>query len=753
LSLRVDIDIADAAITEKPFALSDNALRERDPAEFTLTNLWAIAGNRGVTLLPDQLRADWPTQTVVPKWGMADWLMTPGRWEQIARRGASDWFLASKGLATADGTGGGAPASLTSAQSLPENAGLYVECYGYGVPGARVPDLLQVMFGGGLVLHVHSDGRADVEDRRPGSPALGTYLTKGQSLSAAGGGIAARPSGKPARAATDLQGKLLGIALLPYRRGRLLVTTNQGGLFEVYVGARADAADRYSSRRSPDQNVYFVTTDAGQVTVQPSPAARCLVAVNPLSCVQSQAGTLTSPPLSLPYDVAAGPSSIFGETDQQDGARLTLAGTNPDGSPFAPTPASRASFLSYQVGFTNSQSAPTAFPFFYSLEIQWDRVLGSKVFSTTRVPTTRTVTGNVTKASVSFSHDRAQKSAEIVIDNPGDYYTSLKDLWNRPILLSFDSGAGDAAFGIPPGNLLPVFLGMTDPATFQDGVASTVTVRASGLRKKLKSELLNDSMKFDGMLDTDVVRKILRDAGIADAQIMIYDAGGTPLTKADPGEDPLWQPANGTSADEFIQSLADTWSGWVYDDIGGLFYYAPRDYFTLTALAINGGAVPHVYQSLPAGYDARAGRTVNSGLLLALADSVKQTAEEPRANEFWVLGQDAEDNIVSAHYEDWGSIHDRTAANYVGERRTLIYASGSITDLPTATAVLGALVPAFANPVVTVEFALPDYQITQIPLDGPVQLEGFGVGLITCLSADLTSDRCRRTEYTYEVLQ
>ena len=757
MSLRVDIDISDSAITEKAFSLVDSALRERDAADFTLLNLWPIPGSRGVTLLPDQIRTDWGVTQVVRKWGLSDWLIQAGRWEQIARRAPNDWFLASKGLASATSSTGvptGVALPLTSVAALPENAGLYVELFGYGVPGTRVVDLLQVSFAGGLIFHIHSDGRADLEDRRPGSAAYGTYLTKGQSLSASSGFAAGglRPAQTAGRPATDLLGKTMGIALLPYRRGRLLVYTTQGGLFEVYIGGRADASEYYSSRRSPNQSVYFLTTGAGAVTVTASPAARSLFAVNPLSCAQATTGTLTSPLLTLPYDVATGPSGIFGETDQQDGTSLSLSGANPDGSAFAPTSTQRAQYLRYQVGFSGG-SASTSFPFFYALEMRWDRAQGQRYYNTSTVPTTHTVSGNVIKASVSFSRDRGQKSCEVVIDNPQQYYTSLKDLWNRPILVSFDSRADDSAFGLPPGNLMPVFMGMTDPAGFEDGTASTITVRASGLRKKLKSELLNDSMKFDGMLDTDVVRKILRDAGVPDAQMVVYDPGGTPLSSADPGDDPLWQPANGTSADEFLQSLADTWSGWVWDDIGGVYYYVPREYFTLTALANHGGTVPLVYQGLPLGYDQKAGRTVNSPVLLALAGSVKQTAEEPRANEFWVLGQDSDGKVVSAHYEDWGSINDRTAPNWVGERRTLIYASGSITDLQTAQIVMGALVPAFSQAVVSVEFALPDYQLTQIPLDGPVQLQGFGVGLITALSADLTNDRNRRTEYTYEVLQ
>ena len=763
MSLRVDIDIADALVSEKAFAISDSVLRQRDPGDFTAQGLWLLPGGKGVTLLPDQVRSDWGTTAAVAKWGLASWSLAAGgliggRWEQIARRGAADWFLASKGLATSDGTAAGTPLPLTSLATLPENGGLYVELFGYGVPGSRVPDLLQVAFGGGLVLHVHSDGRADLEDRRPGSPAFGSYLTKGQSLTA-GAADSGGPSlsGKGGGATTDLLGKLLGIVLLPYRRGRLLVVTSQGGSFEVAVGCRADGSQGYAARRTQGQGVYYVTTDPGPVTLTPSPAVRALVAANPLTCLQAQGftpnGVLTSPYVALPYDVAVGPSDVEGEADAQDGTAVSLSVLSPDGSAFAPSPAARAGALVYQVAFTGNPAGPSAFPILYSLELRWDRVLGTKTFGTTTVPTVRTITGNVVSGKVSFSRDRGQKSAEVVIDNPGEHYTSLKDLYNKPFLISFTPDGVDVPFGIPAGEVLAVFLGLTDTIEFVDGVASRLTVRASGLRKRLRSSLLNDSQKFDGMLDTDVVRRLLTDEGIPDSQMVIYDDGGTALDSADPGEDPLWQPANGTSKDEFLQHLADHWSGWVFDDIGGVYFYVPREYFTGAALAQNGGVIPQVYQSTPAGFSSGATRTPNTGCLVALDATVKQTSEEPRANDFWVLGQDDDGNILTAHYEDYDSIHTPTATNYVGERRTLIFASGSLTTLWACQVTLGALVPVLGQPVVSVPFALPDYQLTQIPLDGPVQVEGFGVGLITAVEADLTNDRYRRTEYTYELLQ
>ena len=740
MSLQIDLDIADAYVTEKAFSVIDSVVRAHDPANFTFSGLWFIPGDKGTTLLPDQVRPDWGATAAVAKWQLTDWMLDTTKWEQVARRGPGDWFLLSKGLATG---------SLVSNAALVENGGLYVEVFGYGVPGTVVTDLLKVTFGGGLVLHIHSDGHADLEDARPATTAMNEgqslYLTKGQSLTA---GTVGAGAAKAAGAKTDLLGKLLGLVILPYRRGRLLIVTSQGGVFEVSIGAREDPSDHYKDRRSSGESVYFLTTDAGQVTLTPSPSVRCLVAANPLSCSQALAGILTSPVVPLPYAVSAPPLTITGEADTQDAAVITLSVVSPDGSPFAPSPTALAQSLIYQLGFSSPN--PFVFPILYSLEMKWERALGNRTYGTEALPTSHTAHGTVTGAHLVLSRDRQQKHFEFTLDNPGEAFTSVKDLWNRRIRCYFDSGGADgAAFGIAAGTRRVIFDGYTDPADFKDGVASTLTISCTGRRKRLRSHLLNDSQKFDGMNHTDVVHQLLHDAGVDDTDIVIFDDGGVPLDTADPGDDPLWRPANGQSTDEFIQHIADTFSGWVFDDIAGVFYYVPKEYFTAAAL-VAVPTVPTVYLSTPT---VSATRPVNTSVLVALSEGdVKQSSKEPVANDFWVLGQDDDGNIVSAHYEDYDSINTRTAANWVGERRTLIYASGSITTVEAAVRTLGPLVITFGQAQRAVAFGLPDYQIDQLPLEGPFLLEGYGPALITDLDADLSCDRSRRTGYACELL-
>ena len=746
MSLAIFYDIADLFVAEKAFAIQDALLRQRDPGQFSFAGTWPIPGGKAVTLFPDQLRTDWGQ--AAGKWGAADWTYPTTRYDLLQRRGAADWFFASKGLASAV-TGAGQYTNvgipLTSVAALPENGGLFVEFWGYGVSGTRTPDLLQVGFAGGLTLHIHSDGSADLYDARPGSTP--GYLAQGLPLTGQSSALAGALGSGGGAGTADLLGKLVSVLILPYRRGKLLIVTNQGGCCEVGVGGRDDTTDAYKGRRGYNESAYHLTTDAGPVTLTPSPRVRALVAANPLTCRQAMTGSLTSPIVHLPRDVATGPDQVTGEADAQDGSAATLAVVDALGLPFAPDDGNRASALAYQISLTTQD--PRVFPVFYSLEMKWARVMGERTYGTNVIPTKATPTGNAISANLTMSRDRAQKSFSMVIDNPDDHYTSLKDAYNRLVLVALDSGGADAAFGVPSGEGLLVFTGLSGPAEFVDGRSSQLRIPVESLRKRLRSHLLSNSQKHDGMLDTVVVRTILVDAGVKDEDIITADEAATALDSAAPGDDPLWLPESGQSADDDIQHIADTFSGWVFDQIGPKYYYVPREYFTLAAIAQNGGVIPTVYQETPmiggaGGPGVPATRTVNTGVLVALKDSVKQTTEEPRANDFFVIGQDDDGNLFNAHWEDADGIKE------LGERRTLVYASGSITTLAAAYKTLGALLP-LSRPLVNIEFSLPDYQITQLPLEGPVVVDGFAPGVITSIDSNLDRDRNRVTKYTYEV--
>lgn len=743
MALKIYYDLQGNYITEPALSVVDS-LTSRDQAQLSLDGAWVAPGGLGITLEPVQVTPGWATAG--GKLALSDFLHTAALWEQVDNRADGDHFALSRGAASE---------ALVTAQPLNQNQGLWAEFFAYGVPHALVRDLMVLSFGGHFRLHVHSDGTADLEDLHPVSGTPGpVYVTQARPLTAGAG---------------DLSGRFVQIGILPWRRGRILVWSNLGASFEAYVGERRDASASLKPSRTPGQAVYHVTTEQAQAVLDFSLAQTLGGGAAPLrafgtlnTLTYPLAGSASSPAITLPYRVSQPPAARNIQAEQQDGTRAALVLTDGAGDAFAPSPDSRQGTLRYRIDLTTPDASHT--PVVFGAHIDFDRQTGDRTYDTDAI-------GSPQSARLTVSRDRSQKSFSFTLDNPGEQWTSLKDFWNRQMEARIEADGID-------GQSTVVFYGLTDPADFLDGVASKITVPCSGLRKRLRSCLLSDARAYDGFLDTDTVRDVLHQCGVSDDEMVIYDAGGTVLDGADPGEDPLWRPANGVSADEFIQHLCDTWSGWVFDDIGGKYYYVPREYFTGAAIQDNAG-VPEILvvtpldditglplTSLPPAEtdptappgdpsDPAGGATV---VIVALADSVRQSAEEPRANDIWVLGRDAQTGeVVSAHYEDVDGIQNRVVngqnnPRFVGERRILVYASASITSLATAQTVCGVLAERLTQPVVTVSLSLPDFRWQELPLEGPVYLHGYGYGLVVGFDGEWSNDRFRLTAYQVELL-
>lgn len=703
MSLAADMDLAGQYITESAFSIIDGLARGREDADFTLTNAYIAPQKRGLTLKPDQLRTDWPS--AAGKLEITDFLLETAKWEQITPRAATDYALHSKGLASAQ--------PVVSKKSFSANIGFFLEFFAYAVPNTVVSDLVILTLGTQFKIHIHSSGLADLEDLRPG--ALQKYLFQNYPLTAGG---------------QSMTGKDVNLLILPWRRGRLLFTTNQGAAFETNVGYRLDTSSTLASKCSPGEPGYYVTTEAGQVTLMFSTSVKAKGAINPLT-YPIAGGTAVAKTVDLPRDVPNGPDRQSVQGEQQDGTTIALALANGDGTPFAPTELDRAT----DCRFTLTLTTPDIYhaPVVFGVNIDWDRGLGDRAYQTNHL-------ANILDMSFTFARDRDEKSFEIVLDNPGDAWTSLKDLYNK------DFRAFLTADGVVDKVATTLFVGRTDEPEFVDGVKGQIRIPVSGLRKMLKTSLMDEDKAFDGYTHSNAVVRCLLDGGVDRAKIITID-DGIRLEKADHGDDPLWRPTNGQSRDEWIQHIADTFSGWVFDDIGGLYYYVPRSYFTALALAGN-PAVTVVRQSTP--LDAITHQPTNDGpnpsVLVALDGSVTQSSREPRANDIWVLGRDPDGNILAAHYVDDASIEN------LSERRILVYASASITSQFMAAKTCAVLAGRLTQAQVAVAFALPDYQWQKLPLEGPVQVENYPVGLVTSVSVKGDLDRYRESSYTYEVL-
>ena len=724
MSLAISYDIQGSYITNPAWSLTDSLARGRGAEALTLSGVSVAPNALGEVLQPINLTPAWASAP--GKWGLADFLPPPATgapappYEAIEHRAAGDWFLASKGLA--DG------ARIPTAAAVARNGGLFLEFFCYAAAHTRIPDVVILEFGQYFSLHLHSDGTADLADGRPGAPA--PYLARGRDLTAGG---------------QDLAGKFVGVLVLPWRRGRILVASSQGGWFEVYAGDTTLPEKTGSADLTPGEAVYHQTTPAAQAALTFSPQARAFGALNPLRYPLT--GSIASPLITPPNPVDQPPTSQAVLAEQQDGTAVTLTLLDGDGSDLSPVPGSPADQVQYALTLTAPDSGAgyaLVTPQVFGLSVDWDRETGQRAYTTNAIP-------KIVDGRLVFSRDRGQKSLTLTLDNPGDEWTSLKDLWNRNVSVSISPDGADAGAAAAT-----LFVGQGDPADFLDGVASRITLNFSGRRKRLRAHLLTDSRAYDGWEHGQSVYQVLHEAGIPDEQIVVVH-DGVALDSADPGDDPLWLPANGTSADEWVQHVADTFSGWVFDDIGGIYYYVPQGYFTAAALA-GESSVPQVYLATPTDgitdVPAPGAEGPNPSILVALDGSVRQPpATEPQANDIWVLGQDPDtDEVIAAHYVDEDSIANRLAFNYVGERRMFIYASASITSDFMAQRALGVFASRLPLPVRTVAFSLPDYQWAALPLEGPLYLHGYGVALVSAVDARLDCDRYRLSEYTVELL-
>ncbi|BDI33398.1 hypothetical protein CCAX7_54490 [Capsulimonas corticalis] len=707
MALLIQLDIAGSFVTEEGFSVVHGM---SSPVKMVTKNAWILPSGQGAILKPINFEATWPAAAGKTK--LTDFTLDNTAWEQIKRGDNNALFMSSKG--NASGT-------LVSPQFDPNQA-LFLETFVYGVSGQPLDDYLVCQFGQWFNLHIHADGTADVEDLRPG--ALQQFLAEDVPLASGG---------------QDLIGKLLQIAIIPWRRGRILFVTNQGSYFEVSSGTRPDTSDALKGARTPGEDVYYVTTESAQVTLTPNPAVRALLTINTLRNI-ANSGTVGIVPTATPYAPVAGPIEARVQAEMQDGCAAVLSLKDGAGNAYAPTPMNRPEQIAWTVTMTAPKSTVT--PQLFGVDIRFDRGLGNRVYTTNNI-------GSPQSANLTLSRDRGQKSFSFTLDNPNDRWTSVKDLWNRKVRVYLQQDGVDAA-------MAEIFSGYSDPVEFIDGRDSKITVPCSGRRKMLRYSLLSDSQRFDAMTHASAVYRILYDAGVDPADIIVEEDGVT-LDEADFGEEPLWRPANGQSRDEFIQHICDTFSGYVFDDIGGRFYYCSRDYFTRAALA-GTISIPTIYQQTPIDtltqMPIAAARGPNPAIMVALANSVKQSdATEPLANDFWVLGRDGKTGeIVAAHYVDTDSISNRTAFNYVGERRVFIYATAAIASVDSAQRTLGVLAARLSQPIRPVSFDLPDYQMS-IPIDGPVNIEGFGLALITEIGgAEWTNDRWRRTSYSAELL-
>jgi|GEM_PF-5745507 hypothetical protein len=756
--IQIDIDTQDTFIEAPGLTVLDSMdrfVRVID-AQGGLSPYFIPPSQNALMLRPQQLFGGWPSAV---KFRAGDYGMPTG-WEEQEVRAPSDWFMHS--------TGAVSPLSLI--YDFPANTGWFIEFRAYAQPKAMPGPIFDFAFGEWFQIVIDNTGHMALFDCRHSiSEPVGE------------GNIANFNS------FVNLDVQLM---VLPFRQRQILVwSPNRGGYIDAPVRVGVDgtitehgAATVYRSV-TPPAALVAITPLLYPADGVPPCYAPSKAPATPLTQVPSFTGSqfdqpgsslctlaavtqiVTSPPVKeFVYSV-----TMQGNTGHQTAAQQGIVGIGP-----STALSSGASVLS---GSSYPYSLLT--PFLYLVAYGYPRKLGPRTYSTT------TLTG-ILSAKLTMSKDRAAKSFTFTVDNPanitgiGANYSGLKNLQNRRCRVyltnsTFETGGADIAADLDPDTSLIVangnkrvylFDGFTDQPEFVDGVDSKLIVRCQGLRKRLRSYIFPDRPCYDGMLVTSVITDILTRAGfVGPADISSQTAGveivcepsTSTLPSAVPGDEPLFAPAIGTSAEEFLDVLI-RYTGWMLDDLiavgaaNSAWYWTSSDYYASSVYAAQGSPtvslVSAYNSSIPGGLQQMPDAVLpNQGLgSLVMLDNPppKQSLEELIANEIFVIGVDDRGQTLIAHARDEDSISTSSANNYVGEVRTFILICQWINEQPIANTVCAALYAGLTQARTHLTFTLPDFY-PQLGISAPLTLSGYWNGQIDEISADLGNPRCRKT--------
>jgi hypothetical protein len=752
--LVIDMDISGSLVTSPGFSLSV-AVSQLNLTASGTTNSGIIRTVDGSTLIiqPYQYQDSWATQ---PKFKLTDFNTDTTKWEQHSVRGATDYALHSLGTV-------GAP--VISKYIFPRNTGFFVETWFYTKPKTSAYQLFDMSFGKYFSLFLHSNGTCELYDTRNTATLTGA----GQpNAPIATGSISS---------SQDITGKDVQITILPYRSKYIIISSNLGGYFIANVGGTLDTTS--ADKPAGGTALSVITEAAGVSFYNSSTPINALFNFSPLMYPGS--ASLTTPNFPLKYPLTAQPT-LEANADKSFGTNCTLSPTVTYNTSLAPQ-----NNFGYSITLTSAAGSTgvggigggnaAIFGNLYTAQdfinyVHCERALGTRQYTTNTIL-------NPISASMTLNADRSQKTFKFTLDNPADEWTALKDMQNRKLRAYYDlpsnhGGTSEDDLNDPDYALLTdnggpytIFVGFSDIPDFIDGSASRVTVNAVSMRKKLAHFLLSSSKSWDGASHCQVITDLLKLAGYvseddvdgfviteADVEIVIPIWDDTPLPSADSGTEPLYRPADGMSALDFIENEVLTYTGWILDDIGGVWYYATRDWFISNS--IGGYGVPFISATSlmnEQGVSEQTTPNADISYVAMLADPAPRQImlNETIANDITVIGSDSEGNPIVSHYSDEASVSDKTALNYLGDRFYYILISASIADQATANTVCAILANNITQAKRNIEFTLPDLR-PELYLWAAIDADGYGTCLVQSIDVDLSMDRCRKTRYVAELV-
>lgn len=422
-------------------------------------------------------------------------------------------------------------------------------------------------------------------------------------------------------------------------------------------------------------------------------------------------GSFASPILALPYSSTQPPSvSYLAHQPLPEGTSVSVSLTKGDGSPPEPP------MEDYKYTVTLSTAETTQTPYYWATRAEF-------------VPTQRTATGAsitvdsfIREIQERCSLDQPLRSLTFSANDEGGALDSYKRRANLPVQLKVSG--------------VPRFTGATNLPTAEEGHPEWVTLECYDGWRRLQNALLSNGETYDGMVHTEVVKRICQRAGLPESRLEIaFDTYCLPTSQDD---EPLYRPENGQSAASFLEHIRDSFSGWRmgFDEEGKLFYRPPASDLTPKA---------YFYRTT-ADAEGMGGAPARHYPLFSLSEKVDQSQHR---NEIWVVGQDQRtEEPLAAAFLDYSSLYDPTYAYYVGERRLLIWLDPGLNTQDAVNWVCRTLAEKYARFRVYQNFE-GQFDETLKP-EAVVEVDGETARIISMSSRFTTKEQRTRYEVSLE---
>jgi hypothetical protein len=602
--LEILIDADTRCNTVQNRGWGDHISARRTAFGASLTDCWIDPVGNALLLQPLQLLPGFRAGTVtVPRLRLTDWNVATGAFEEVVDNSvyASDYYLLSDGTIDAE---------IQTTTIYEVNRAFYASFHVFAHHSD--PCLFARFYFGQYRLDLYSDGHSCLWLAAGGACKGRGYITPGPQ---------------------DLTGRMLDLVVLPYNRNQILIWSPAGGSGWVFIDASLPAQKR-------ELDDYHIT-DAGQLkAIFPAGAGRFQAmplkfktSATYLSGVVECAIAPTSeqePTAESIWDVPRGiGGGCISWVKEEDG----ITDFSPDGEK-----------RRYRARFDLLSNGDWT-PFIYGMTVDWPAVKGIKT------PEQLGIVADCKSFSLHIAEDARQSQATFTVRNAGTtQYAKLRRKSGRSCIIRI--GTTEIFWGV---------LNVPDFTLGLDENLSEYQVTAQSVLRWWELANLPNSVPWDNKPHTDFMRWLATLDDCVDSDLSWPAIAGQALpAPTEPGGDPLWQPKDGDTREEWAKKLTDL-TGFVLDDAPnagtGLMQlrYQNRDDLPTSS------PQDFYFTRLESPSDRR-----------LWVRSFKEMVEEPEATQVWAIGcrEDTEELIAAAYIdfkaEDGSLADDDRPANWMG---------------------------------------------------------------------------------------